>query len=493
MGQDTARGRGTHRVTHQPSRAKQKPDSVLNVIAAYAVRDIHFSSVALKRARYCLMDALGCALQALDSPECTSRLGPLAPGTVVPNGARVPGTQFELDTVKATFDISCLIRWFDFNAVWYSGGSPADTLGTVLALCDYVSRRDAARGKSPLLMKQVLEYLIKAYEIHGGLSSANKIDRPGIGLDSTLIVKIAATAVAARILGGSYEEIVNALSNAFIDQQALNLYRVWPHTGPRKSWAAADAASRGVQFAHYCVAGEMGYPRAMSAGTWGFEAVFFKGKSFRIVAKLGDEVVRRVHFKLAFPAQRHCQSAAESGVRLHKQLAGRLAEIERVEIETHGLAMSTVNVTGPLANYAARDHCMQYIVAVALIYGRITTESYSDLFAADSRLDALRARMQVRENPAFTQGYQDPAVRSNPNAVQVFFKDGSATRRVVVEYPIGDSHWNERDIPLLKEKVKANVARRFVPKRQRQITSLLSSQNELEAIAMPDFMKLFVS
>lgn len=462
----------------------------MDVIARYAARDVIFARDAMNMARYCLMDALGCALQAFDSAECTLHVGPVVPGTVVPEGARVPGTQFQLDPIKATFDISCLIRWFDFNAVWYTGGSPADTLGTVLAVSDYVSRRNAARGGEPLRMKEVLAYLIKAYEIHGMLSSSNKIDRPEIGLDSTLIVKIAAAAVATRILGGNQEEIINALSNAFLDQQALNLYRIWPHTGPRKSWAAADAASRGVQFACFSVAGEMGYPSALTAEKWGFQAALFKGETFRISEKLADHVVQHVQFKLAFPTQRHCQSAAECGVVLHPEVAQKLAQVERVEIATHGLAMRTVNVSGPLANYAARDHCLQYVVAVALIYGGITTESYSDAFAADPRIDALRARMSVEENPEFTRGHHDAGKRSNANSMQVFFKDGTSTRKVTVEYPIGDSHWRKRDLPLLEAKFKANIARRFAPKRQREIFSLLSSQKKLEATPMPEFMDM---
>ncbi len=479
------------RTPKNKSGARVRPDRILSVIARYTAADLRFDREAMTMARYCLMDALGCALQALDSAESTLHVGPVVPGTVVPNGARVPGTGFQLDPVKAAFDISCLIRWFDFNAVWYTGGSPADTLGTVLAVCDYASRRSAAQGLLPLSMKEVLTYLIKAYEIHGMLSSANKIDRPEIGLDSTLIVKIAAAAIAARMLGGTEAEIVNAVSNAFLDPHALNLYRVWPHTGPRKSWAAADAASRGVQLACFSVAGEMGYPTALSTPKWGFQATVFKGEQFGIAEPLANQVVRRLQFKLAFPTQRHCQSAAECGVVLHLQVTRRLDEIERVEIFTHGLAMRTVNVSGPLENYAARDHCLQYVVAVALIHGGITTTSYSDTFAADPRIDALRACMCVAENPAFTCGHHDAATRSNANAVQVFFRDGTATRKVTVEYPIGDYHWRKRDIPLLEQKFKTNVARRFAPKRQREIVTLLSSQKALEATTMIEFMDMF--
>ena len=473
--------------------AQVQPDQVLSVIADYVVRNAVYPVAAMKMARYCLMDALGCALQAFASAECTRHLGPVVAGTVVPNGARVPGTRFQLDPAKAAFDISCLIRWFDFNAVWFTGGSPADTLGTVLAVADYVSRMKVARGCKAMRMKEVMRYLIKAYEIHGMLSGANKIDRSDIGLDSTLLVKITAAAIATKMLGGNRDQIINALSHVFVDQQALDLYRIHPHTGPRKSWAAADAARRGVQFALFSIGGEKGYPTAISTKHWGFRDVQFKGKEFNPPPRLGSHVVKHVQFKLAFPTQRHCQSAAECAVALHPEIIARLDQIERIEIYTHGLAARIVNVSGPLKNYAARDHCMQYIVAVALLYGGITTDSYGDAFAADPRIDALRARMIIREEPAYTNGHHDPEIRSNPNAQQIFFRDGSATRKVEVIYPIGDSHRRRADLPLLEQKFRDNLARRFAPRRRQQLYGLLSSQQRLEAVAMDKFMDMLVA
>lgn len=498
MEQNIARRGRPHRVSacvpevRAKSAATVRPDRLLRVIANYVVRDAVYSTASMNMARYCLMDALGCALQAFDSAECTRHIGPVVPGTVVPNGACVPGTRFQLDPVKAAFDISCLIRWFDFNAVWFAGGSPADTLGTVLAIADYVSRRAVARGGQAMRMKEVLGYLIKAYEIHGMLSGANKIDRSDIGLDSTILVKIASAAIATKMLGGDRSQIINALSNVFVDQQALDLYRIHPHTGPRKSWAAADAARRGVQFAFFCIAGEPGYPAAISTKHWGFCDAQLKGQEFNPPQRLGSHVVRNVQFKLAFPTQRHCQSAAECAVALHPEIIDQLDQIERIEIYTHGLAARVVNVSGQLANYAARDHCMQYIVAVALLHGGITTDSYSDTFAADRRIDALRALMIVKEDPVYTRGHHDPKIRSNANAQQVFFKDGRVTRKIEVIYPIGDSHRRRADLPLLEQKFKANMARRLTPRRQRQVYNLLSSQEKLETTAMDKFMNMLL-
>lgn len=476
-----------------PLKIRPKPDALLRRIADYVVRDQANSGEAMTMARYCLMDALGCGMQAFAAPECVMHIGPIVPGTIVPNGARVPGTQLQLDPVKAAFDITCLIRWFDFNAVWYTGGSPADSLGAVLAAADYVSRGSVARGRAPVLMREVLGFLIKAYEIHGLLSSGNKMDQPAIGLDSTFFVKIASTAVATRIVGGTMGEIVNALSHAIVDGHSLNLYRVWPHTGPRKSWAAADAASRGVRLALFAVAGEMGYLSALSAKTWGFHDVLFKGKPLTIPSAFGSQVVKNIQFKIAFPAQRHCQSAAECAVRLHPEINYRLDDIDRVVITTHELAMRTVNVSGLLANYAARDHCMQYVVSVALIHGIVTAASYGDEFAADLRIDALRARMVVVEDERYTRGHHDPRTRSNANALQVFFKDGSSTRKVAVEYPVGDSHRRAEGLPRLEAKFKANLACRYALRQQHQIFALLSDQRRLEATPVNELMDMLAA
>ena len=472
------------------SNVRSVTDRPLAAIADYVVGYRVTRSKAYACARYCLMDSLGCAFEALGTPDCIAHLGPLVPGTIVPYGARVPGTQYQLDPVTAAFNIGCAIRWLDFNDTWWAGGHPSDNIGGVLAVADYISRRNLVRGGRPLLMRDLLAFMVKIYEIHCLLQGANPIDQPDVGLDPTLFVKVATTAVATHMLGGSREEIINALSNAFVDGQCLNIFRRQPHTGPRKSWAAADATSRGVRLALMAVAGEMGYPSALSAKTWGFQAVFLDGKSLKVPPSFGSHVIENTHFKLAFPAQRHAQSAAECAVVLHPEVKSRLNAIQKITIWTHALTIETINITGPLASHASRDHCLQYIVAVALIYGEVTTDSYTDEFAAVPLIDVLRARIEVLEDPAYTKDYHDPRKRCNANALRVFFTDGSSTRKVAVDYPIGDSHRRQRDLPLLEEKFKANLARRFPAKQKERIFSLLSDQNRLEHTPVNECMDL---
>jgi 2-methylcitrate dehydratase len=471
---------------------RAEPDPELTAIARYVSAPLNDLEGALEAARLCLMDALSCAFMALPDPECTKLLGPVVPETVVPNGARVPGTTYVLDPVKAAFDVSTLVRWLDFSDTWWAGGHPSDNVGAVLATCDYLSRAHVAAGRPPLLMRDVLEALVKAYEIHGVLSCGNRVDGPDVGLCSTLLVKIASTAVAARLLGANGEEIVNALSNAFVDGGSLNVYRKGRHAGTRKNWAAGDATSRGVQLAMIAMRGEMGYPGALSAKTWGFCDVLYQGRRFEIPQAFGTEVIRNIQFKISYPAQRHTQTAAECAVRLHPHVAMRLAEIDKVVLSTHKLALEMVSVTGPLPTAAARDHCLQYVAAVGLIHGHITHESYSDAFAADPRIDALRAKMVVQEDARYTAGYYDAATHSNANAIQVFFKDGSSTPKAEVEYLIGDPKRRAEGLPVLEAKFHASLADVFAPKQRAAIAALLGDRERLVRTPVHELMDLLV-
>ncbi|MBI3044658.1 MAG: bifunctional 2-methylcitrate dehydratase/aconitate hydratase [Betaproteobacteria bacterium] len=475
-----------------PYRPRPRFDRLLVGIANYAARDSIQDPQAYELARYCLMDGLGCAFQALGTPECTKLLGPVTAGTIVPHGARVPGTPFELDPVKAAFDITCLVRWLDFSDTWLTGGHPSDNLGAVLAVADRVSRMRLAATRKPLLMRDALGALIQAYEIHGRLATHNSLDRPEIGIDGTLLVKASSAAVATRLLGGGKDEILSAVSNAFIDSSSLNLYRKGDTAGSRKSWAAADATSRGVWLALLAMRGEMGYPSALTARTWGFHDALLGGKPLIAPPRYDTHVVRNIQFKVAYPAQRHAQTAAECALRLHPQIRHRLADIRKVVITTHQLARDMISVTGRLPNFAARDHCLQYVVAVALIHGEIRSGSYEDEFAADPRIDALRAKTEVKVDSRYTRGYYDPRRRSNANAVQVFFRDGTATPRVDIEFPLGDPQRRREHLPLIEEKFRRNLALRFAPKRQRAIESLLGEQRLLEATPVPEFMAALV-
>lgn len=472
--------------------ARSTPDQLLLDIAAYVSGADVGGPAAYESARYCLMDALGCAFHALDAPGCTKLLGPDVDGITIANGARVPGTAFELDPAAAAFSISTLIRWLDFNDTWWTGGHPSDNLGAVLATADFLSRRRKAAGKAPLRMRDVMSAMIKAYEVHGVLSEGNKIDRPEIALDSIMLVKIASTAIAAHLLGGSTRQVADALSQAIVDGHSLNFYRVSPHAGPRKSWAAGDAASRALRLAFLTLRGEPGYPRALSARTWGFNDALFGGEPLQVKRPFASHVIENIQFKLSHPAQRHAQTAAECAVKLHPLVKERIGEIDRIVLTTHQLAYRTINVAGPLPNFAARDHCLQYIVAVGLLFGDITTQSYEDEFAKDPAIDALRAKMVVEENEQYTKAYSDPKVRANPNAIQVFFKDGTSTPRLEIEYPIGDPVRRKDGLPVLQEKFRRNVARRFSGVRQDAIFDAFADQDRLERLTVDEFIDRLV-
>ncbi|HXF65436.1 MAG TPA: bifunctional 2-methylcitrate dehydratase/aconitate hydratase [Burkholderiales bacterium] len=473
------------------SNVRPKPDKLLTDIADYVTGYRIRSRQAWDTARLCLMDSLGCGLEALAYPACTKLLGPIVPGTLVPHGARVPGTPYQLDPVTAAFDIGAMIRWLDFNDTWLAAewGHPSDNLGGILATADWLSRTRLARGERPLAMRAVLEAMIKAHEIQGVLALENSFNR--VGLDHVVLVKVASTAVVTRMLGGTREEIVNALSNAWVDGHPLRTYRHAPNTGSRKSWAAGDATSRAVRLALMAVKGEMGYPSALTAETWGFQDVLFRGRPLRLARPFGSYVMENVLFKISYPAEFHAQTAVEAAVRLHPRVRDRLEEVEKVVITTHESALRIIDKRGPLHNPADRDHCIQYMTAIGLIKGNLTAADYEDEAAADPRIDRLRAKMVCVENKQWSRDYLDPAKRSIANAVQVFFRDGSKTERVAIEYPIGHRRRRKEGVPLLEAKFRAHLARRLPPKQQQAILELCRDRERLAATPVHEFMDLF--
>ncbi|MRR56271.1 MAG: bifunctional 2-methylcitrate dehydratase/aconitate hydratase [Deltaproteobacteria bacterium] len=474
------------------SNIRPPPDRELVEIAEYVAEYPITSSEAFETARLCLLDSLGCALLALSYPECVKLLGPVVPGVTVNPGARVPGTAFELDPVTAAFNIGSLIRWLDYNDTWLAAewGHPSDNLGGILAIADFLSRSNAIQGTSPLTMRDVLTAMIKAHEIQGVLALENSFNR--VGLDHVILVKVATTAVVTALLGGSKEQIIAALSQAWIDGQSLRTYRHAPNTGPRKSWAAGDATSRGVWLALLTMRGEPGYPSALTAKTWGFYDVSFQGRPFRLQRPYGSYVMENILFKIAFPAEFHAQTAVECAMLLHQKVRERLDEIDRIEIMTQESAIRIISKTGPLHNPADRDHCLQYMTATALIHGRLTADNYRDAAAADPRIDRLRSLMVVAEEPRYSRDYLDPEKRSIANAVQVFFRDGSCTEKVEVEYPLGHRRRRKEGVPLLLKKCRENLATRLPEKRVAEVLSLCSDPERLMAMPVPEFMELLL-
>lgn len=466
-------------------------DQELQDIADFVCDYVVDSDEAYATARYCLMDSLACAMLAMEFPDCVRLLGPLVPGAGLENGAKVPGTGYQLDPVQAAFNIGTLIRYLDFNDTWLAAewGHPSDNLGAILAVADYLSRQRVADGGDALTIRDVLTASIKAHEIQGVLALENSYNQ--VGLDHVLLVRVASTAVVARMLGGSREEVLNALSNAWIDGGALRTYRHAPNTGSRKSWAAGDACRRAVTLALMAGQGEMGYPSALSAKVWGFYDVLFKGNSFSFQRPYGSYVMENVLFKIAFPAEFHAQTAVECAMTLHPQVKDRIGDIERIVIETQEAGVRIIDKTGPLDNYADRDHCIQYMVAVPMIFGELTASSYEDSVAADPRIDALRDRMEVRENEAFTTDYFDPDKRGIGNAIQVFFNDGSSTDRIEVSYPIGHRRRREEGIPVLVSKFKSAVGDHFDAEQAAAIIDACTDREALEAMTVPDFMDLW--
>ncbi len=477
------------------SNVRPDPDKVLVDIANYVTKFDIKSKEAYETARYCLMDTLGCGLEALEYPACTKLLGPIVPGTVVPNGAKVPGTQLQLDPVQAAFNIGAMIRWLDFNDTWLAAewGHPSDNLGGILATADWLSRTAIAKGKQPLTMRDVLTGMIKAHEIQGVMALENSFNR--VGLDHVILVKLASTAVVANMIGCSYDEVVNAVSQAFVDGQSMRTYRHAPNTGSRKSWAAGDATSRAVRLALITKTGEMGYPSVLTAKTWGFYDVLFKSNEFKFQRKFGSYVMEQVLFKISFPAEFHSQTAVECAMQIHAELnkLGKKAEdIKKITIRTHEACIRIIDKKGPLNNPADRDHCIQYMVAVPILFGRLTASDYEDNIAADPRIDKLRDKIVCVEDKQFTKDYHDPDKRSIANALTVEFNDGKKMKEIVCEYPIGHKRRRKEGMPVLVEKFKTNLARRFPAKQQKAILDVCMDAKKLEAMAVNEFVDLFV-
>jgi 2-methylcitrate dehydratase len=476
---------------HADANLRPDPDPELVAIADY-VCDVEIDSAeAMTTARHCLMDSLGCALLALQYPECTKHLGPIVPGSSVPHGAKVPGTPFVLDPVKAAWDIGAMVRWLDFNDTWLAAewGHPSDNLGAILGLGDYLSRKAVAEGEAPLTVGDVLHAMVKAHEIQGVLALENSFNR--VGLDHVLLVKVASAAVSALMLGQTKDQVIDTLSQAWVDGQSLRTYRHAPNTGSRKSWAAGDASSRAVRLAMMVSKGEMGLPSVLSAPTWGFYDVLFKGNRFRFQRPYGSYVMENILFKISFPAEFHAQTAVECAMTLHPQVKDRIEQIERIELKTQESGVRIISKDGPLHNPADRDHCLQYMVAVPLIYGRLTADDYEDMVAADPRIDALRERMTVSEDPRYTKDYLDPDKRAIGNAVQVFFKDGSSTDKVEVDYPIGHRRRRAEGIPVLEAKFLNALQSRFPKGQARRIYDLCQDEQALLATPLNGFMDLF--
>lgn len=481
-------------------------DEVLQKIADYVLTYQIDSEEAWNTARYCLMDTLGCGLLALRFPECTKHLGPIVEGTMVPHGARVPGTSYRLDPVKAAWDIGCIVRWLDYNDTWLAAewGHPSDNLGAILAVADHLSQKRVAEGKKPLTMRTVLEAMIMAHEIQGVLALENSFNR--VGLDHVVLVKVASTAVAAKLMNANREQMLSALSHAWVDGQSLRTYRHAPNAGSRKSWAAGDATSRAVRLADIAMRGEMGIPGVLTAPQWGFYDVLFSKtnkdqklkpedkRQFSLPQDFGSYVMENVLFKISFPAEFHAQTAAEAAVALHPEVRERLDEIDKIVITTHESAIRIISKVGKLANAADRDHCLQYMTAVPLAFGNLTAEHYEDSFhEANPIIDQLRDKMEVVEDERYTREYLEPEKRSIANAIQVFFSDGSSTEKVVVEYPIGHRRRREEGMPLLEDKFHTNLLSRFPAQRSDHIMALCKDQETLENTPVPEFVTFFVT
>jgi len=470
------------------SAARPAPDQIITAIADYALSYDIKSALAYETATYCLMDTLACGFQALKYPACTKLMGPVVPGATLAGGARVPGTAYELDPINAAFNIGAMIRWLDFNDTWLAAewGHPSDNLGGILAVADYLSRS----GK-PVRVREVLTGMIKAHEIQGVLALQNSFNR--VGLDHVLLVRVASTAVLTAMLGGTRDQVINAVSNAWIDGGALRTYRHAPNTGSRKSWAAGDATSRAVRHALFALKGEMGYPSALTAKSWGFQDVLFKGKDLTLPQPLASYVMENVLFKISFPAEFHAQTAVEAAMTLHAQVGEKIDAIERVMIETQEPGVRIIDKTGPLANPADRDHCIQYMVAIPLIFGRLNASDYENDVANDPRVDALRAKMQVKEFAKFTEEYYASDKRYIGNAVQVFFKDGSCSERVEVNFPIGHRKRRDEGTPVLVKKFENSVAAHFSGKQTESIKAMFADHKALASMPVSDFVAKLVT
>ncbi len=493
------------------SNVRPEYDHEIQKIADYVLdysidNDSENSADAWNTARHCLMDTLGCGLLALRFPECTKHLGPDCEDQITLNGARVPGTTYRLDPIKAAFDIGCMVRWLDYNDTWLAAewGHPSDNLGGILAVADYISQQNISKNHQPLVMREVLEAMIMAHEIQGVLALENSFNR--VGLDHVFLVKLASTAVVAKLYKLPRERIMAAISQALVDGQALRTYRHAPNAGSRKSWAAGDATSRAVRLVDITRRGEMGIPGALSAPQWGFYDVLFSHtnkdlalkpegeRTFTFQREFGSYVMENVLFKLSFPAEFHAQTACEAAVILHPHIDDRLDEIEKIVLTTHESAIRIISKEGTLNNPADRDHCLQYMVAVPLLTGDLIAEDYEDDYHEQHRIliDGLRDKMIVEEDPSYTADYHDPSKRSIANAIQIFFKDGTSTRKVVVEYPIGHKRRRAEGVPILEAKFRANLTTRFIESRCQEIIELCGNQQRLEQTPVNEFMDLFM-
>jgi len=481
-------------MSHHDIRSAQRPDPDQSMvdIANYVVDYKIDTAEAYTTARYMLLDSLGCAMLAMKHPECVKHLGPLVPGATLAGGARVPGTSFELDPVQAAYNIGVQVRWLDFNDTWLAAewGHPSDNLGAILAVADYQSRKAEREGGKPVLVRDVLSAAIKAHEIQGGYALKNSFNR--VGLDHVILVRLASTAVTTHMLGGGKAEIINAVSHSWIDGGALRTYRHAPNAGPRKSWAAGDACRRAVTHALNATKGCVGYPSAISAKTWGFSDVLFKVKAFEFERPFGSYVMENVLFQISYPAEFHAQTAVECAMTLHPKVAGRLDQIDKILVETQEAGVRIIDKTGPLANYADRDHCLQYMIAVPLIFGRLTADDYADGIAADPRIDALRAKMEVKENPQFTQDYFDPDKRYIGNSIEILFKDGTSTGKVSVDYPIGHRNRRGEGVPVLLQKFADALGGHLPIHRVKQILDLTQDTSRFESTPIHRFLDLFV-
>ncbi len=486
------------------SNVRPAPDQLIVDLADYVLNAQIQSDEAYDTARWCLADTLACGIMALAYPACTKLLGPIVPGTSITNGARVPGTSFELDPVQGAFNIGAIVRWLDFNDTWLAAewGHPSDNLGAILATADWLSRNAAAgtvpaafsspltAHRSALTIKDVLTAMIKAHEVQGVLALENSFNR--VGLDHVILVRIASTAVTAAMLGGTREQVINAISHAWLDGSALRTYRHSPNTGSRKSWAAGDATSRAVRLALTAMTGEMGYPSVLTAKTWGFQDVSFKSNTVKLARPLGSYVMEQILFKISFPAEFHAQTAVECAMTLHPHVKDRLDQIERVEMITHESAIRIIDKSGPLNNPADRDHCLQYMAAIGLIFGSLTADHYEDKVAADPRIDALRAKMVVTEDKQFSIDYLDPEKRSIANAIQVLFKDGTKTEKIEVHYPIGHRRRRAEGIPVLQQKALDAFSAHYGAAKSKELMSLFADRAKLETMPVHEFVGAFV-
>jgi len=479
-------------MSQSPTNIQLQPDKLLVDIAEYVIDAGIENRMAQNSAQLCLMDALGCAFLALEYPACTRLLGPIVADTVVPHGIPVPGTSWQLDPVQAAFNIGCLIRWLDFNDTWLAAewGHPSDNLGAILACADFVSRRRQIENRAPLTMANVFSAMIKAYEIQGVLALENSFNR--VGLDHVVLVKVASTAVATYLLGGDKTQIINALSNAWIDGQSLRTYRHKPNTGPRKSWAAGDATSRAVWLALLAMKNEPGCPTALSTPEWGFNDVLFNGEPLRITRPFGSYVIEHILFKVSFPAEFHAQTAVECAFQLYPQIKHRLDDIDKITVTTQEAGRRIIDKTGSLFNPADRDHCLQYMVAISLLFGELNADHYEDAVALDPRIDKLRKKMIVIEDPQYSRDYRDPDKRAIPNAIQIRFKDGSSTAKIEVYYPLGHPRRRKEALPKLQQKFSDNLAKRFSSEKCRVLIKLFEDPEQLQAMPVNDFMNKLV-